>query len=83
MSRFVLAKISLLASKCYEKLKKSKKNPPRVTSKNVSFNKCILIFLFQMILLRVMMYTAKQLFFAVPPEIYRHSLNFQCIAMKI
>ena len=36
-----------------------------------------------MILLRVMMYTAKQLFFEAPPEIYCHSLNFQYFAMKI
>ena len=30
-----------------------------------------------------MMYTAKQLFFEAPLEIYCHSLNFQYFAMKI
>ena len=36
-----------------------------------------------MILLRVMMYTEKQLFFEALPEIHWHSLNFQYFAMKI
>ena len=36
-----------------------------------------------MILLRVMMYIAKQLFFETPPEIHCYSLNFQYFAMEI
>ena len=36
-----------------------------------------------MILLQVMMYTAKRLFFEAPPDIHSHSLNFQYFAMKI
>src|SRR5436190_23508161 len=76
ITRFFLAKISILTFKCCEKSKnKKKKNPPSITSRNISFNECI--FWFYMILLRVILITSKQLFFESPPEIHRNSLIFQ------
>ena len=65
------------------KIEKSNKNPPSVTSRNISFNKSILIFLFQMILLGVIVYTAKHIFSKAPPEIHCLLVNFQYYAMKV